>query len=220
MPFPSPDTVHPVRMPDGTVIKSNVFLKAVIDHPRFEVGDYTYASDFDPPEDPSDWAARLAPFLFPISPDRLVIGKFGQFAHGVRFITHSANHAMSGFSTFPFAIHDPDRFMGYAASFPRGADTIIGNDVWIGMDAKIMPGSHIGSGAIIGAGSVVAGNIPDYAIAAGNPARVIRMRFDDDTISRLLKLAWWDWPIEQILAQEEAVVGADIERLERACAER
>lgn len=216
--FPTPDTINPVSLPDGTPIPNNVFLKAVIDHPRFEVGDYTYASDFHPPENPSEWAMRLAPFLYPISQDRLVIGKFGQFAHGVRFITNSANHRMDGFSTFPFAIHQPDRFMAYPGTLPRGRDTVIGHDVWIGMNAIIMPGTTIGNGVIVGAGAVVSGKVPDYAIVAGNRAEVVRMRFDDATIAALLDIAWWDWPIERILEHEEAICGGDLSTLRAAAA--
>ena len=218
--FPGPDTTHPVVLPDGTRLEVNVFLRAVIDHPRFEVGDYTYANDFDPPVDVSGWASRIAPYLFPTSKDRLVIGKFGQFAHGVRFITNSANHKMDGFSTFPFAIHDTERFMDYPAELPAGRDTIIGNDVWLGMNAIIMPGTTIGNGVIVGAGSVVSGKIPDYAIVAGNRAKVVRMRFDDATIAELNDIAWWDWDIDHILKHEAAIVGADLLKLKAAHAER
>lgn len=213
--FPSPDTVHPVTLPDGAVLPNNVFLKAVIDHPRMEIGAYTYANDFDPPDDPAGWAGRIAPYLFPSSADRLIIGKFGQIAHGVRFITHSANHDMRGFSTFPFAIHDPERFPGYAAALPPGRDTIIGHDVWIGADARILPGARIGTGVIVGTCAVVGGEIPDYSVVVGNPGRVIRSRFDAETVRRLLDIAWWDWPIEKIIAHEAAIVGADIEALSR-----
>ncbi|WP_299734837.1 CatB-related O-acetyltransferase [uncultured Roseobacter sp.] len=214
MTFPSPDTVHPVTLPDGSALPNNVFLKAVIDHPRIEVGDYTYANDFDPPADPAGWAGRIAPYLFPPSSDRLIIGKFGQFAHGVRFITHSANHDMRGFSTFPFAIHDPDRFMVYPASLPKGNDTVVGHDVWIGADARILPGAQIGSGVIIGTGAVVGGTVPDYSVVVGNPGRVIRRRFAPEIITRLMAIAWWDWPIEKILAHEALITGADIDALE------
>ena len=81
---------------------------------------------------------------------------------------------------------------------PLKGDTVIGNDVWIGQNVTIMPGVHIGDGAIIGADSTVATNIPPYAVAVGNPARVIRMRFDDETIELLERLKWWDLPIEEI----------------------
>lgn len=217
MRFPSPDTVHPVTLPDGSQLPNNVFLKAVIDHPRIEIGDYTYANDFDPPALLSDWAGRIAPYLFPTSDDRLIIGKFGQIAHGVRFITHSANHDMRGFSTFPFAIHDPQRFASYAGGLPKGSDTVVGHDVWIGAEARVLPGARIGSGVIIGTGAVVGGDIPDYSVVVGNPGRVIRQRFDAETIRRLLDVAWWDWPIEKIIAQEPLIVGADIDALEAVC---
>lgn len=215
MQYPTPDTEHPVTLPDGSRLPNNVFLKAVIDHPRIEVGDYTYANDFDPPKILSDWAGRIAPFMFPISPDRLIIGKFGQFAHGVRFITQSANHKMDGFSTYPFAINDPERFANYASEFVPGPDTVIGHDVWMGMEARILPGSRIGSGVIVGAGAVVSGHVPDYAVVVGNPARIVRMRFDDETIAQLLRIAWWDWPIDAILKHEMAITGADVRVLSR-----
>lgn len=93
---------------------------------------------------------------------------------------------------------------------------MIGNDVWIGYDALIMPGVKVGNGAIIAARSVVTGDVPDYAIVGGNPARVIRYRFDDDTITRLGALAWWDWPVEQISRNLKLIAGGDIEVLEGA----
>ena len=216
MPFPTPDTIHPVTLPDGTALPMNVFLNAVIDHPRIEIGDYTYASDFNPPADPADWQARIAPYIFLFSQERLIIGKFGQFAHGVRFITASANHKMDGFSTFPFPIFEPNRLMTYSQTLPMGRDTVIGHDVWIGMNAIIMPGAQIGNGVIVGAGSVVSGTVPDYAVVAGNRAEVLKMRFNDETIERLNAIAWWNWPIETILAHEEAITGVDLDRLENA----
>lgn len=74
----------------------------------------------------------------------------------------------------------------------------IGHDVWIGAQAVILSGATIGHGAIIGANAVVAGIIPPYAIAVGNPAKVIRYRFDKETIELLLKIEWWNWEIEKI----------------------
>ncbi|MEJ8561632.1 CatB-related O-acetyltransferase [Yoonia sp. GPGPB17] len=218
MPFPSANTLHPVTLPDGTVHKANVFLNAAIKHSNWEIGDYTYANDFDPPDDPEAWAMRLAPYLFPSAQDRIIIGKFGQFAHGIQFITDGANHAREGFSTFPFAIHDLDRFLTYAATLRPGRDIRIGHDVWIGTGARILAGAQIGNGVIVGAGAVVSGIVPDYAIVAGNRATVQRMRFDDATIAALNEVAWWDWDIERILENEAAIVGADIGALMRAAA--
>jgi virginiamycin A acetyltransferase len=209
MPFPSSDTRHPLILPDGTRHKGAVFLSAAIDHPRFEVGDYTYAFDADAPE---DWAGRLAPYLFPFSPERLVIGRFCQIANGARFITASANHRYDGISTYPFAIFDGDT-AGRPSMPSRFPDTVIGNDVWVGDGATILPGARLGSGVIVGARAVVSGEVPDYAIVAGNPARVVRRRFPDEVIRRLMALAWWDWPIETIVAHEAEICGGDVAAL-------
>lgn len=210
MPYPSPNDLHPLVFQNGTPYKGTVFLKPAIDHPQVEIGDYTYASDFDAPE---DWLQRLAPYLFPHSTEKLILGKFCQIAHGVRFITASANHRYSGVSTYPFAVFD-----GFGMDRPSMQiavnDTVIGHDVWFGNGAQVMPGARIGSGVIVAANAVVTGTVPDYAIVAGNPARVVRMRFPEDAIARLLELAWWDWPIDHILAHEAEIVGGDVDALE------
>jgi virginiamycin A acetyltransferase len=210
--FPSPHTAHPITLPDGSVHDGTVFLRAVLSHPRIEVGDYSYASAFDPPE---NWAARLAPYLFDQSPEMLVIGKFCQIADGVLFITASANHRHDGISSFPFAVFDGGFADGRPSLPGPGPDTRIGNDVWIGQGARILPGACVGDGVIIGAGAVVAGRVPPYCIVAGNPAQVVRRRFDPDQITRLQALAWWDWPIDMILAHEAQICGGDVDALER-----
>ena len=75
---------------------------------------------------------------------------------------------------------------------------IFGHDVWIAQNAMIMGGVKIGNGAIIGANAVVAKDIPPYAIAVGNPARVIKYRFDEETIRKFLAVKWWNWSLEKI----------------------
>lgn len=100
-----------------------------------------------------------------------------------------------------------------------GPDTTIGNDCWIGAGATLLPGTQIGDGVIIGAHSVVSGTVPSYSIIAGNPARLVRMRFDPEQIERLRTIAWWDWPIEKILDHEAAICGADVDALSRASAQ-
>ena len=206
-------------MPDGTQIKTVVHLNRVIDHPRIEIGDFTYFGHLEALE---DYAAYLAPYTFPLSPEKLVIGKFCQIAHGARIVTSSANHDMSGFSTFPFAnfMMTPETgFDDIKAMFDvpgRKGDTVIGNDVWIGMDATIMPGVKVGDGAVIGSLSVVAKDVPPYAIVAGNPARIVKARFDEATVERLLAIAWWNWPAEKITRNLAAIKGADVDALERA----
>ncbi|WP_368184962.1 CatB-related O-acetyltransferase [Aestuariibius sp. HNIBRBA575] len=209
--FPNPGTRHPITLPDGQGHVGTVFLKPAIDHPRFHVGDYTYASAFAPPE---DWAACLAPYLFAFSPEKLVIGRFCQIADGAMFITSSANHRYDGFSTYPFAIFDGGAMDGRPSMPEPGRDTVIGNDVWIGQGARIMPGAQIADGCIVGAGAVVSGNVAPYSSVAGNPAQTIRSRFDPETIAALLDIQWWHWPIEVILKNEAAICGADLAALQ------
>ena len=206
-----PTLRHPLVFPDGTVLPNMVHLNQVIDHPNIQIGDFTYANDFDPP---ADWAARLAPYLYPGAPEKLVIGRFCQIAHGVRFITASANDAMDGLTTFPFPVFDPATIDGYKAGFSGLPDTVIGHDVWIGHGALILPGVQICSGAIIGAGAVVTRNVAPYSIVAGNPARLIRLRFPPETAARLLGLAWWDWPVDRIRAAVPALLQSDLAVLE------
>lgn len=208
MKMPDPSRAYPIQLPDGSDHKGTVFLSEVIEHPNIEVGAFTYASDDEPP---SDWAARLAPYLFSFSSERLVIGKFCQIARGVRFITSSANHAMDGLTTFPFPVFDRDVRAEYQ---PDTRDTVIGHDVWLGYGALVLPGARIGNGAIIGAGAVVRGVVPDFAVATGNPATVLRMRYADDTIARLNRLAWWDWPAERVAVARGALLSGDIDALE------
>ncbi|MCB1406680.1 MAG: CatB-related O-acetyltransferase [Rhodobacteraceae bacterium] len=209
--LPDPLTLHPIILPDGTAHPGTVLLRAAIDHPNIEVGDYAYASDFRVPD---DYAASLAPYLYPGAPERLVIGRFAQIAQGVTFITASANHPLRGVSTYPFRIYDMSTTGPYRDEARTHGDTVIGPDVWLGFEARVLPGVTIGAGAIVAACAVVAHDVPPYAVVAGNPARVVKMRFDDATIARLLALAWWDWPIDRILAALPAIEDADLDALE------
>lgn len=212
-----PTQKHPMIMPDGTAVRQVVHLNQVIDHPRISVGDFTYYSDFEPV---TDYASRIAPYIFPLSPERLVIGKFGQFAHGARFITSSANHDMSGFSTYPF---NTFKMSGETTSQDVQAlfhiagnkgDTVIGNDVWLGMGVIVMPGVTIGDGVIVAAGSVVTRDAPDFHVVGGNPAQILKPRFDKETIARLKEIRWWDQPVDWIESRLSALHSGDLAALE------
>ncbi|WP_293450710.1 hypothetical protein [Planktotalea sp.] len=80
-----------------------------------------------------------------------------------------------------------------------------------------MPGAHLGDGVIVGAGSVVGGKVADYSIVAGNRATIQRARFSPEDIKRIKLIAWWNWLIQKILANEGAIAGDDIDALEAAC---
>lgn len=202
MPF-DPALLHPHWLPDGSPNRCIVHLPRAIAQDNVVIGDFTYANDFDPP---LDWRARLAPYLYPGAPERLLIGRYGAIAHGARFITASANHPMTGPSTYPFPIFDAHLLPLWDTPRQPMPDTVIGHDVWIGHGALILPGARIGHGAIVGAGAVVGGSVPDYAVVAGNPACILRMRYGPDDIARLLQLAWWDWQPEQVRAALPALI--------------
>ena len=98
---------------------------------------------------------------------------------------------------------------------PIKGDTIIGNDVWIGQNATILPSVHVGNGAIIGAKSVVRRNVDPYAIVAGNPARLIRRRFENEIISLLLKFKWWDRSVDEIQSLIPLLSSSNLNELKR-----
>jgi virginiamycin A acetyltransferase len=211
--LPDASIRHPLVFPDGTLHPEMVQLSAVIDHPNWIIGRHAYANDFDPP---ADWARRLAPYLYHGAPERLVIGPFCQIAHGVRFITASANHPMDGVSTYPFAVFDPTALDAYKGAFTGLPDTVVGPDCWIGHGALILPGAHLGAGVIVGAGAVVRGAVPPYAIVAGNPARLVRRRFPDADIACLLEIAWWARETAWIERHMDLILGGDVAALARA----
>ena len=182
------------------------------------VGRYSY---YDDPDGAEHFFERNVLHHYDFLGDRLVVGAFCAFATGIRNIMNGANHTMGGFSTFPFSIFGGGWERGFdPASWVTGnrGDTVIGNDVWIGLEAMLLPGARIGDGAIVGARAVVAGEVPPYAVAIGNPARVARMRFDAATVAALLEIAWWDWPDEELGRYLDAVRAADLDALRRAAA--
>jgi len=204
---------NPIILPDGMPHAGTVHLNRVIDHPNITVGDFSYYSGFSTP---ADYAAEIAPYLYPGAPERLSIGRFCQIASSVRIITSSANHAMNGFSTFPFAVFNQDLIASYGHEIGNHRDTVIGHDVWLGFESVVMPGVRIGSGAIVAARAVVTADVPDFAIVAGNPARTIRMRFAPRLVEQLLEIAWWDWDVDRIERNIDAITGVDIGALRRA----
>lgn len=190
--IPDPNSIFPNEY------KTSCFLKNVITAPNIFVGDYTY---YDDPIDPTAFEQKNVLFNWPEFGDRLIIGKFCALASGVQFIMGSANHRTSSISTYPFHVFGgvwSERTPPHLSQLPFKGDIVIGNDVWIGRNSVIMPGVHIGDGAVIAAHSVVTKNVAPYTVAGGNPAAVIKKRFDEELIALLLELQWWDFDADTL----------------------
>lgn len=205
--MPNPNVLYP--MPDAERV---VPLKPLVRSPLIEVGEFTY---YDDPVDPTAFEAKNV--LYHYGPERLVIGKYCALGEGTTFIMNGANHRMDGPSTFPFPIMGGD-WAGHfdlITGLPGRGDTVVGNDVWFGYGALVMPGVRIGHGAIVASGAVVVDDVPDYGIVGGNPAKLIRKRFGDDDIARLLAVAWWDWPADVVTKHVRAIMAGTIAELEQ-----
>ena len=199
--MPDPNEIHPIKNYD-----KEIYIKPTIKNKNIIVGEFSYIAD-------SDFENHVTHFYDFIG-DKLIIGKFCQIAAGVEFIMNGANHQMNSITTFPFfSLEGWDAEQPKNSNLPLKGNTIIGNDVWIGQNAVILPGVHVGDGAIIGAESVVGSNIEPYTIVAGNPAKLIRKRFDDDLIKLLLKFRWWDKSIEEIKNLISVLTSGDLENV-------
>jgi virginiamycin A acetyltransferase len=168
------------------------------------VGEYTY---YDDPDGATRFAERNV--LYAYGTERLVIGRYCAIAAGTRFLMAGAEHPTMGVSTYPFTMFGGDwaeSTLDLVTGMPSRGDTVVGNDVWFGYQAVVLPGVTIGDGAIIAAGAVVTADVPPYTIVGGNPARVIRRRFDDADVQLLLRAAWWDWPVEAVTEHARVIM--------------
>jgi virginiamycin A acetyltransferase len=180
------------------------FLKNKVQHPQITIGEYTYYDDFENVEN----FQRNVRYLFDFTGDKLTIGKFCMLASGVEFVMNGANHLTQAVSSYPFAIFGGDWTAAMdGKSYPSKGNTTVSNDVWIGYRATILPGVTIGDGAIIGAYAVVTRDVAPYTIVGGNPATVIRARFDPVTTAQLLAVTWWHWPIDRITRYAALLTG-------------
>ena len=209
---PDPATLYPIK--DYNKL---VFLKNFVKANNIFVGDYTYFDDRRYGADKFEEYNVL--YNYDFSKVKLVIGKFCAIAAETKFIM-TGDHKLDAISTYPFPIFGN----GWESAFnvfdlPVKGDINVGHDVWFGYDSLVMNGVNIGNGAIIATRAVVVKDVPAYSIVAGNPAKVVKMRFDDKTINRLQKIAWWDWSIEKINKHLKLICHLDIDELERAAHE-
>jgi virginiamycin A acetyltransferase len=164
----------------------------------YEVGEYTYGRP------------RV---VFPNG--KLKIGKFCSIAWNVT-IYLGGNHRVDWFALYPFSPRDgrwPEAD-GLEEVLTTKGDVAIGNDVWIGSDVIIMSGITVGDGAVLGTGSVVTTDVEPYTIVAGNPARIIKKRFSEEVIAKLLEIRWWDWPEEKIRSNLHVLCSNEVEKLD------
>lgn len=143
-------------------------LSNIFDADKIFVGNYTYGT--------------INTLFSSVGNEKLYIGNFCSIANDVKFIV-SSEHPYSGFSTYPFKV----KFFGQDYEAQSKGDIIIKDDVWIGENAIILSGVTVGQGAVIAAGSVVTKDVPAYSIVGGNPAKVIKYRFEQEVIDELIK---------------------------------
>ena len=194
--------------------KETVYLKNVVTDPSIIIGDFTMYNDFV--NDPQEFEKNNVLYHYPINHDKLKIGKFCSIACGAKFLFNSANHTVKSLTTYPFPIFFEEWGLDVrdiTTAWDNKGDIVIGNDVWIGYEAVIMSGVTIGDGAIIGTRAVVTKDVPPYTIVGGVPAKQIRKRFSEETISELLELKWWDWTCEKISQNIEFIKNGDLKHL-------
>lgn len=136
---------------------------------------------------------------FPDSGRRLTIGRYCSIADKVEILL-GGDHRLDWASTYPFAAMRglwPDAAAPAEYHASRG-DVAIGHDVWLGSGCMILSGVTVGHGAVVAAHAVVTRDVPPYAVVAGNPARVVRTRFDEATCAALVACAWWDLPHAEV----------------------
>ena len=195
--------------------RETVYLKNVVTDPNIIIGDFTMYHDFV--NDPRGFEKANVLYHYPVNHDRLVMGKFCSVACGAKFLFNGANHAWASLSTYPFPIFYQEwglSVKNVASAWDHKGDIVIGNDVWIGYEAVILAGVSIGDGAVVGAGALVTRDVPPYAIVGGIPAKIIRKRFSDSVITRLLELKWWDWPTERISENIRAIQAGQIGKMQ------
>jgi len=181
---------------DSVMIKDSVKCRHII------VGDYSYYSGYyhgKAFEDCVMYLDELDNACDSSTIDRLIIGKFCSIATGAKFMMGGTQgHNYQWIASYPLDAFDED-FDGYRSVPPKAhklkGDTVIGNDVWIGAESMIMPGVHIADGAVIAARAVVTKTVGPYEIWGGNPAQLIKKRFSEADIQKLLQIQWWNWDL-------------------------
>ena len=175
---------------------SSQLLCETVKHPNISVGVFSYYSGYHHKHHFEECVRYLDKKKKNV--DKLFIGKYCSIGSGAVFMmAGNQGHRMDWVSTFPF-YYQANIFKTSKNAYVKSGDTIIGDDVWIGSEAMIMAGVTIGSGAVVAARAVVTKDVPPYAVVGGNPAQILKYRFDEESIVKLLTLKWWDWSEEEV----------------------
>lgn len=151
--------------------------------PRYKVGKYSYGPIIESKATVEEIGAFCS-----FAPGSAVVGNHDVYISSHEFLSYNGIWEQH-----------PGYIPGTEVKKPRYIEkTIIGNDVWVGRNAIIIAGVKIGNGAIIGAGAVVTKDVPDYAVVAGNPAKIIKYRYSAEQIKKMNEIAWWNWSDEKI----------------------
>jgi acetyltransferase-like isoleucine patch superfamily enzyme len=166
-------------------------------YPQYSIGKHSYASENFRVY---DWNQGST----------LVIGDFTSIAHNVNILL-GGGHRLDTITTFPFGAFLPELGQGPDYYCTTKGSVFIGNDVWIGCNTVILSGVTIGDGAVVAAGSIVTKDVAPYAIVGGNPAKLIKYRFSNDIIEKLLYIKWWSWERERIVEFLPLITSTDVE---------
>lgn len=176
------------------------------DFPLVYVGEFTYITE-------------ILVLTYSSPPPTIKIGKYCSIAEDVKFLMVT-DHPYDFSTTYPmyhYFTSLPDQIdlikkNGTKVKFDNSDIEIqIGSDVWIGHGASILPGVKIGHGAVIGAFAVVAKDVPPYAIVVGNPAKIIKYRFNEEQIKNFLKIKWWDWEHNKIIKSIDKITSVNVD---------
>jgi acetyltransferase-like isoleucine patch superfamily enzyme len=169
------------------------------------VGKYTYYADIS-----LKWQNNDA---------KLIIGSFCSIADNITIFL-GGNHRTDWVTTYPFGhiyVDKFNKFDGKGHPATKG-DVIIGNDAWIGDGVTIMSGVTIGHGAVIAKNSHVVKNVEPYSVVGGNPAKIIKYRFTQEQIEKLLEIKWWEWTDDKIYDFTPLLCNSNIDEfIEAAC---
>ena len=169
---------------EGGQVYSKTLRRIFAAYHNIKIGMYTYGSCFSIEN-------------IPVGTE---IGRYCSFAQNVRIF--NGNHPMENKSTHPFFYNPTLKYV--SKEMITRTKLVIGNDVWIGFNVIVLPSvASIGDGAIIGAGSVVTKDVPPFTVVVGNPAKIIKKRFANETIQNILKSPWWNKTIEELSVDVE-----------------